>query len=132
MIEAGLIGALGLAGAIVAFAFWQAIRASTATDARIAAIAARAKSEIACEARGYAIAERDRVIDALENDNRRLRAGLAAASTALPAPSPGATVKDSADAIRDALGGLRDLAGAGARGVSEVPIVPGSPALKDR
>lgn len=131
MIEACLIGALGLTAALVFFAFWQARRADKATDRLIELIVAKAALDIAYTARGTAIEERDRTITALEEGSRRLRAALAASENAIPVPSPAATVKDSADAIRGALDGLSDLALAGARGVSEVPIVPSRP-LKNR
>lgn len=133
MIETGLIAGLGLAGALLAFAFWQAVRAARMSDRLIDAIREHAQLEVLYAARGTAIEERDRVITTLEDGNRRLRAALEVSQNALPVPSPDATAKDSVNALRSALDGLGDLARAGASSVpTKLPGLPPAPGLKDR
>jgi hypothetical protein len=104
MISAALLGALGLTMSLVAFVFWQARRAAAAADSELAAVKKAAELELQLAARGRALDDRDRVIENLKEDVRRLEN-----ATKLLIQRDEAPIKDTSDAVdamRDALGPL--------------------------
>jgi type II secretory pathway pseudopilin PulG len=103
MLGVAHIVGLGLAGSLVALVFWMTRRSFGAIDRAQAAEARAAQAERQLDARGVAVADRDRAIASLESTNRGLRAALDAARSATPLPSKTATAEESARAIRDAL-----------------------------
>ena len=106
MIAAALIGALGLSGALVAFAFWQARRAATAMDRLLSLTEEKGALERQLDARGRAVEERDQVINKLEESVANYRETLEKLVARAPLPTE---EKDAIPALRAALDELKRL-----------------------
>lgn len=105
MIGVGLLGSLGCTLTLIVFAFWQARRAASASDGELAAVRKSGELELQLAARGKAVEDRDRTIETLTAERKRLEAALATVieqrdqAVAASITDP----KGATDAIRDVL-----------------------------
>jgi len=107
MITAALLAALGLSGALVAFAFWQARRAASSADGQLEAVKHMGDLDLALAARGRAVEDRDTAIANLKNDAVALNRAISTLTQQRDQLVANMSPKDShaaVEAIRGALG----------------------------
>jgi hypothetical protein len=105
VLGAGLLGALGSTIALIAFAFWQARRAASASDGQLDAVRKSGQLELQLAAKGKAIEERDKTIETLKAERDRLDDALRVAIEQRDQAIAASIVdsKGATDAIRDVL-----------------------------
>ena len=111
MITAALLAALGLSGALVAFAFWQARRAASSADGQLEAVKHVGELDLALAARGRGIEDRDAAIANLKNDAIALNRAIATLTQQRDQLVANMSPKDShaaVDAIKSALSHTSD------------------------
>lgn len=100
------LGGLGTTAALIGFLFWQAKRAASSNDGELAATKRSGELELALAARGVAVDQRDKTIDALKAENDRLNAAVTEITAQRDLLVANMNPKDSnaaVDAIRAAL-----------------------------
>jgi hypothetical protein len=128
MLEAVSIGALSTTLALIAFVIWTTRRAFAASDAEKTEFKRASALERQLDARGVAVADRDRIISDLQKEKSRLERSAAAAGklaedallATLENPKDGG--KSASAAIKAALASLKEAAFEDAHTPAMTPI----------